>query len=543
MNIKIVICFIIIGFLPSASLGMTDMVWSARSSGFINSFESLAFENILVKAVVQNNTVSSLAIYKASTQIEIKEFKINEFKKYGAVGITLMGIYGNHSWITFSKSEEKIIWVSSGRATLKWGDTYSFENYSIGLESLGKDSVTLSITGKNTTMTDFFMKNQSKDYDNIRLIVTEINRTGIIELEFFKYEAPTINAKIITDKDEYYPFENISLYINITSEKILNIGSIILDSKNPILFKPNFFTATGINGTKIFTAHVGELPADSMLIINAKIEIRDYNNIAYLTTISKKVTVKPYISIVKRVQEDTDEDRVQVELLVYNSGLNPTLVHIRDNVSETNQKKMDWDIEIGPNKSSNVSYYINPQKPGIYQLPAATAQWNGKLSLSNEAKTTVHMPYIRMIKTAENNQDMTDVELEIINVGDRPANVSVNDKIPGDCLLASGNTTWSGFLDAGKREVIRYTLTGSASSLPVANATYRDILGTARQAQSNTIEIKTIIESKEANATPLNVGKYEMMVFMISSFLIISVIIGIVAFTAYLITKTKMKGV
>jgi len=133
--------------------------------------------------------------------------------------------------------------------------------------------------------------------------------------------------------------------------------------------------------------------------------------------------------------------------------------------------------------------------------------------------------------------------LEIINVGDRPANVSVNDKIPGDCLLASGNTTWSGFLDAGKREVIRYTLTGSASSLPVANATYRDILGTARQAQSNTIEIKTIIESKEANATPLNVGKYEMMVFMISSFLIISVIIGIVAFTAYLITKTKMKGV
>src|SRR5659263_334765 len=161
MNIKVVICFIIIGFLPSASLGMTDMVWSARSSGFINSFESLAFENILVKAVVQNNTVSSLAIYKASTQIEIKEFKINEFKKYGAVGITLMGIYGNHSWITFSKSEEKIIWVSSGRATLKWGDTYSFENYSIGLESLGKDSVTLSISGKNTDSTDVFMKNDS----------------------------------------------------------------------------------------------------------------------------------------------------------------------------------------------------------------------------------------------------------------------------------------------------------------------------------------------------------------------------------------------
>jgi uncharacterized protein (DUF58 family) len=278
-----------------------------------------------------------------------------------------------------------------------------------------------------------------------------------------------------------------------------------------------------------------------MIILNAKIEVRDYNNIAYLTTINKVVSVKPYISIVKRIQEETDEEKVQVELVVYNSGLNPTLVHIRDNVSETNPRQMDWDLEVGPKKSSNVSYYINPQKPGTYQLPAATVQWNGKMSSSNKATTAVHMPYIRMVKSAVNNQGMTDVELEIMNVGDRAANVVVNDKVPVDYLLASGNATWSGFLDAGKRAFIVYTLTGIASSLPAADATYRDILGTVRQAQSNTIEIKKITESKKADATSLNAGWYEMMIFMISSFLVISGIIGGVAFTAYLITKTKMK--
>jgi hypothetical protein len=474
-------------------------------------------------------------------QIEMKDFKVNEFRQYNSVRITLLAIYGNNSWIAFSKLEEKTIWAPSGRATLKWGDTYSFENYSIGFESLGKESVTLVISGKNSTGTDFFMKNDSKDYDNMRLVVTEINRTGIIELEFFKYDIPKIKAQIITDKDEYDPDEIISVSINITGEKTLNIARIILNSTNSVVFKPSDFTATGINGTRSFTSQIGELPADSMIILNAKIEVRDYNNIAYLTTINKVVSVKPYISIVKRIQEETDEEKVQVELVVYNSGLNPTLVHIRDNVSETNPRQMDWDLEVGPKKSSNVSYYINPQKPGTYQLPAATVQWNGKMSSSNKATTAVHMPYIRMVKSAVNNQGMTDVELEIMNVGDRAANVVVNDKVPVDYLLASGNATWSGFLDAGKRAFIVYTLTGIASSLPAADATYRDILGTVRQAQSNTIEIKKITESKKADATSLNAGWYEMMIFMISSFLVISGIIGGVAFTAYLITKTKMR--
>ncbi|MCZ7400880.1 MAG: hypothetical protein O8C61_01505 [Candidatus Methanoperedens sp.] len=542
MNIKIVICFIIIGFLTSASPGAADNVWSAKSSGFINSNESLAFEDYLVKAQVQNITNSSLIIYKNMIQIDMKDFEVNEFKQYNSVGITLLGINGNSSWITFIKLEEKTIWVPSGRTILKWGDTYSFENYSIGFESLGKDSVTLAISGKNTTATDIFMKNESKDYDNMRLVVTEINRTGIIELEFFKYEIPTIKAQITTDKDEYHPDENISVSVNITGDKTLNIAHIILNSTNSVVFKPTDFTATEINGTRSFTSQIEELPADSTIILNAKIEVRDYNNIAYSTTISKQVSVKPYISIMKNIREETDEDNAQVELVVYNSGLNRTLVHIRDNVSETNPKQMDWDIEVWPKNSSNVSYFINPQKPGTYHLPAATARWNGNMSISNEATITVHMPYIRLVKSAMNNLSMTDVEVEIMNVGDRPANVTVNDKIPGNYLIASGKTTWSGFLDPGKADYIRYTLTSNASSLPAADATYRDILGNVKQAQSNTVEIPKNPEPKKADATSLNAGWYEMMLFMMLSFIAILGIIGSVAFTAYIITKNKMRA-
>jgi len=53
--------------------------------------------------------------------------------------------------------------------------------------------------------------------------------------------------------------------------------------------------------------------------------------------------------------------------------------------------------------------------------------------------------------------------------------VAVNDKLPQDHLLASGNATWSGFLDAGKGLISGILLTVSNIS-PAADATYRDIL-------------------------------------------------------------------
>ncbi len=208
MNIKIVICFIIISFLPVASLGATEKVWSAKSSGFIKIDESLDFENYHVKVTALNNTNSTLIVYKDSGLIEKKEFQVNEFKKYDDIGITLLGIIGDDSWIAFSRLENKDIWIPSGRTILKWGDTYSFEDYSIGIEAIGKDSVNLTVSrNKKTVNTDVFTKNGSKNYDNLRIVVMDINRTGFIDIEFFKYKIPTIKAKIITDKDEYFPMK------------------------------------------------------------------------------------------------------------------------------------------------------------------------------------------------------------------------------------------------------------------------------------------------------------------------------------------------
>ena len=155
------------------------------------------------------------------------------------------------------------------------------------------------------------------------------------------------------------------------------------------------------------------------------------------------------------------------------------------------------------------------------------------------------MPYISLVKKALNNEGLTDVELEIINSGDRPAIVTVDDKIPDGFPLEGGSTTWSGFVDAGKSVNFKYSLKGNAVSLPEAYATYRDIRGTIRQVQSNAIQKNEIPGSTRVDNVDtihINAGRYEMIAFMILSFLVISGIIGSIAFTAYLITKIKTRS-
>jgi len=84
-------------------------------------------------------------------------------------------------------------------------------------------------------------------------------------------------------------------------------------------------------------------------------------------------------------------------------------------------------------------------------------------------------------------------------------------------------------------------LLGNAVYLPEADATYRDIRGTVRQAQSNPVQNTEIPETMKVDTTHINAGRYEIMIFMILSFLVISGIIASFAFTAYFITKIRTR--
>ncbi|MCZ7399602.1 MAG: hypothetical protein O8C62_07990 [Candidatus Methanoperedens sp.] len=305
------------------------------------------------------------------------------------------------------------------------------------------------------------------------------------------------------------------------------------------------FSVSGINGTKSFKSRITRLPPNSTIKLIAQVETRDYYNNARLLTVSKDIQITPNISIVKRIPEETDDENVPVELYVYNSGKDNKSISIHDAIPSgfTTGQQPDWNIELGYKKSTNLTYYITPQKPGKYELPSAIAIWDGQSSVSRVNYITVHMPYITMTKKAQNNGSLTDVELAISNTGDRPAIVMVLDKIPDVHPLVFGEAAWSGLIEGGDNVSIGYSLQGNIVSLPAANATYRDIRGTTRQARSNNIETKKAVSSDNPGETsPINAGRNEIIIFMVSSFLVIAAIIGSVAIAAYLITRFKTRS-
>ncbi len=557
MNIKIVICFIIIYFLPLASAGTWDDVRVARSSAFIDSNGSITFENYLIKAAVLDDTKASITVYRGQSKIETGDFSINDFKKYDSIGVTLLGIRGKSSWISISKIENIEIWRPLARKQLKWGETYTIENYTLNIDTYGSDSVNLTVSNKSIAKTDIFFTNGQKDYGTLRTVVTNINRTGFIDLDFFTDEPPDfktqvvpfIKTEILTDKEEYFPDEPIQVSIKISSDFPLNIVGLLLETGQPIEILPDSFSATDLTGTQSFQSKITGQQANSTIGIKAKIEVRDYLYNAYVMNVTRDIKVTPEVAIIKSVQPDTDDETVPVQLYIYNSASDNRTIHIRDTIPpEFDAKELNWTMELMPRNSTTIEYNLTPHKPGLYFLPAATAEWNSQSTASRRLKMTMHMPYLTMKKTAVFNEGRTNVKLMSSNTGDRPAQVKIIDKIP-DGLQTAGDTAWSGKLEVGESSTISYSLEGDIASLPAAGGTYLDIRGVTRQARSNSVDLRNDMQDKKEEANeetheatheetiPLNVLPDEMMSFMVSSFIVIAGIITGTALIAYLIIR------
>ena len=545
MNIKIVICFIIIVILPIASASIIDNVWVAKYSGFIESDQSISYENYLINSKTLDNTKVVMTVYRGENPIDTREFYVNDFRKYDNIGITLLGINRDYSWIAISEPENKTIWRPLDKTVLKWGESYSIENYTFNIDSFSGDSVNLIVSNKSMTETNTFSNDGSKVFGNFLFIVRDINKTGFIELGFFTNKAPAIQARLLTDRNEYFPDDNIPVTIEIASEAAQNIVGITVQSNLKTEILPDSFTATGVNGTQSFHLQIRGQPANSTLTISANIETRDYYNYPQIITVSKDIFITPEVYIIKRLPVDTDDENVKVEIYIYNSGSDNKLIQVHDTVpDELAAKKLDWNIEVAPKNSTTITYYVTPHRPGSYFLPAATAQWDGGSATSKKVEMTMHMPYISMNKTAVNNNSQTEVKLVISNTGDRNANVSVSDNIPDGYQVVSGITTMSGFVDGGESTTIIYSLNGTIEKLPAAVVTYRDIRGVVRNAQSNNVEseAKSVNNTeKKDEASTLNSNQYEIISSMIKSFIAIAGIITGAALFVYLLASVKRK--
>lgn len=536
MDIKIVICFIIICLIPPASA--VDTLWTAKSSGFIGLNDSLSFENYLVKAASLDEITSSISVFKNNVLIGSGNFAINDVKNYDDITITLLGKRGENSWISINKLENKEFWRFLNRTQLKWGESYTIENHTFAIDTYGRDSANMTISNKSWSEKKEFFTGGEKYFETFRMRVANINRTGFMDIDFFTNRLPDyktevfpfVKVEINTDKEEYFPDEPIRVSINVTSDLTLNVIGITLDSDQISEILPDSFAMTDVLGRRTFQSIITRQPMNSTLSINAKIDVRDFSSNFHIIYVSKDISITPELAIIKRVPADTDDEMVTVQLYIYNSGLSNKSVSIQDMIPEEfNAKPLEWDFDIGPKKFKIFEYNVTPQKPGLYFLPSATASWDGAGAVSKRVKFTMHMPYLSIAKSIEYFEGNTLVTLTISNIGDRPANVTLSDNIPSGEKVLSGKTTWSGKLENAESAETAYFLQGEVQNLPAVQVSYNDIRGVTRNAISNSIESGKMVEKiqlKNSETTkPLNVAPTDLVLFMILSYITIAGII------------------
>lgn len=152
---------------------------------------------------------------------------------------------------------------------------------------------------------------------------------------------------------------------------------------------------------------------------------------------------------------------------------------IYENITEFSSNK----ISIGPSESLTLSYTLKPVEPGIYILPEFKVNYSmgGKefSQNSNEVGFRVFGPIVVLNKSAVNKgNEVIEVKVTAKNIGNGFTIVKIEDELPENATIISGNANLSTSLDVDAEKTMTYTIKIpglrdiNSMSLPPARATY-----------------------------------------------------------------------
>lgn len=172
-------------------------------------------------------------------------------------------------------------------------------------------------------------------------------------------------------------------------------------------------------------------------------------------------TVSRYISM---------DQKVWVRIDLENTGKRDLDIRLNDTVPEgfmlCGNGTPGWRFNITPSERLRFSYHIKPQRPGVFEIQGAVADFtvDGKnvSILSNSPVITVDGAYIIVNKTAYPGTISLGGEVAVLisitNTGNRDAVVDLTDVIPSGADLVSGNRTLHAVLGEKQTDGLEYTI-------------------------------------------------------------------------------------
>jgi len=208
--------------------------------------------------------------------------------------------------------------------------------------------------------------------------------------------------------------------------------------------------------------------------ITANVTGFDEKGVRYTESASTEIIVLPRFDLAVRKTVNSHismDDTVWVRIEVENTGIQDLEVRLNDTVPSgfrlCGNETPGWAFNIAPSGSSMFSYYIKPERPGVFEVPGATAEFvmggNNISVVSNAPEITVDGVCIIINKTAHPEQiregETVTVTLSVRNAGNTDATIELADVLPPGAELVSGNMTIRTVLAANQTNETAYVIT------------------------------------------------------------------------------------
>jgi hypothetical protein len=412
------------------------------------------------------------------------------------------------SHVASAYSEDEIKWNYAGAETMYKNDTYELGSYTIEIVDFAVASgmVFLNISCGNESIDSILCNgtkcNESNELvydDEIKLEVTEVSgdpqlwigEVGMphAEIEFYERRIPELTVSISSYKEEYPPYmPDIPVTIEIKNRGDIEIEDVevMIDAGGLSVLDRGFNTE--IAGGRVRATFenitdgdkesihlrfvVPHLPDLRSFTITANATGNDIKDVRYTDSDSCTVLVLPEsgLEILKRVNSPVNVSKaVNVRISVINTGITDidsiTLSDTLPGSFESSTTPV-WHVSLESGKEISYLYNIFCGVPGVYELPEAIANFSFEghdYSISsNSPALTVEGSFVKLTKTINpvlvESGGSVRVTLAAENIGNMPAKVRIEDKLPDNVNFVEGGMIIDTVIAANETVDITYTI-------------------------------------------------------------------------------------
>lgn len=389
---------------------------------------------------------------------------------------------------------QEIQWESAGKVVLHEGDNYSIEGYTIEVIDFDKEECeTLLLLKKGSMLLSRIVLNATFDEfiydDDIKIKIYNTTDDPLSEnptkwqdprvhIEFNIKEKPRVYLTVKTDWSTYKPTQSD---IRVMCE-VINNGTTIQDMDVRIdpdglqeinkKFNRQLNIADNTSESMSTKLTVPLLLTEQTFNIKVTASWEDSNEVMRNVSDSAIITVLPIccLSIIKSTKNGNMDSYIPVNIDVVNIGIVNLSIQLNDTVPQDFALLYDqdlvWHAELIPKQKMRFTYSLKPEKPGVFSLNPATAQWTMKEEnfsiLSNSPQVIVDGAFIVVNKTTHPGEvdvgDNVTVTLTAKNSGNMPTTVHITDNIPEAAHLIKGNTTLRATLEENQTTLTTYII-------------------------------------------------------------------------------------